>query len=103
MDIIFSFAALMVISTIDQIYLESIQNNLKEELYSESVNFTIQVADSVRSSIYTSKRHTMFSWFISILNFVYEFIYFHFVPYIAIMLLNWRSLTEISRDTEWIF
>jgi hypothetical protein len=41
MDAVFAFASLIVISNIDQFYLQSIQNQLKEELKSEAVDYTI--------------------------------------------------------------
>jgi hypothetical protein len=80
---IMCFAAFTGISYIDSDYYSTIKTPLKDKF--EGINLELPIEKERVQKNQQKKNGKCFGYFLSILMFFYEIIYFHFLPYTAFM------------------
>ena len=88
------FSALLVISYVDQQYYDSIEHPLKTKFEEEAqyqmpiTSKEIKKKERAEMSLLSQCGYAS----VKALKFVYETVYFHFMPYIALMYINFLNI-----------
>ena len=99
--ILISFTGLVLVSTIDQQYYETIKHPIKTKM-EEEAEMTVPVTRywSVYGNVESTngglppKKHPCMLAVVRALTMLYECFYFHFMPYIVIIYINYHTLVS---------